>query len=187
MDKNPTNQPPTEPAAEAPAKNKGGRPLGALSRLTRENIEWGKRTGNGELPHQFLARVARGEVIRHDSIDPLTGEVTECYQIVPFEVRVDAAKAAAPYFAPKLATVEIAPNLSDDEVLALLTGAVRELGGNVPALLAGLDQEEDDDGTEPIRPITIDVAATPASGVPAADVRAAPERAAAAPGRRKLK
>jgi len=46
----------------------------------------------GELPHQFLLRVARGEEI-------------DGYTFTPKE-RVYAAIAAAPYFAPRLASVE---------------------------------------------------------------------------------
>lgn len=46
----------------------------------------------GELPHEFLARVARGEMI--DGYQPT------------FKERQEAASAAAPYFAPKLAQIE---------------------------------------------------------------------------------
>lgn len=46
----------------------------------------------GDLPHMFLAKVARGEDI--DGYKP------------SFRERMDAATAAAPYFAPKLAAIE---------------------------------------------------------------------------------
>lgn len=48
---------------------------------------------SGELPHQFLLRVARGEIV--DDHQPTFAE------------RVDAAKAAAPYFSARLASTKI--------------------------------------------------------------------------------
>ena len=45
------------------------------------------------LPHEFLLAVCRGEMV---------GGVTPS-----FEQRLDAAKAAAPFFAPKLAAVDL--------------------------------------------------------------------------------
>ena len=46
----------------------------------------------GELPHEFLLRVVRGE-----SIDE---------QVPTLEQRIAAAVSVAPYFAPKLAAIE---------------------------------------------------------------------------------
>jgi hypothetical protein len=59
--------------------------------LSQEAIEAATKTG--ELPHEFLLRVLRGEAI--DGEKPA------------FDKRIDAAKAAAPYFAPRLATATI--------------------------------------------------------------------------------
>ena len=61
-----------------------------MSRAAKEGIERAKATG--ELPHEFLLRVSRGEPI--DGKKPKPSE------------RIDAAKAAAPYFAPKLTYTE---------------------------------------------------------------------------------
>ena len=58
--------------------------------MSKVAIERAKATG--ELPHEFLLRVVRGEEI--DGTIPT------------FEQRVDAAAVAAPYFAPKLASIE---------------------------------------------------------------------------------
>jgi len=57
----------------------------------------------GELPHEFLLRVSRGGPI----IELVAREgVYEAVQRPPtFSERVDAAKAAAPFYAPKLANV----------------------------------------------------------------------------------
>lgn len=54
--------------------------------------EWAYATG--ELPHMFLLRVARGEEVKNG------GKPT-------FEEMVDAAKACAPFFAPKLQSVTV--------------------------------------------------------------------------------
>lgn len=56
--------------------------------------DWACQTG--ELPHMFLLRVARGEAVKPGGIKP------------SFEEQVDAAKACAGYFAPKLQSVHIA-------------------------------------------------------------------------------
>lgn len=47
----------------------------------------------GELPHEFLLRVSRGETVA--GYTPT------------FNERVDAAKAAAPYYAPKLGSTDV--------------------------------------------------------------------------------
>ena len=73
-------------------KRKGaGRPLGAATRRTREIAD--RAATAGELPHEFLLRIVRGEAI--DGMVPT------------FADRLDAAKAAAPYFAPRLAAVDL--------------------------------------------------------------------------------
>ena len=67
-----------------------GRPKGAVSKLAAAAVEKAKATG--DLPHEFLLRVVRGE-----SIDGMSPSI---------EQRIHAAIAAAPYFAPKLAAIE---------------------------------------------------------------------------------
>jgi len=67
-----------------------GRKPGSVSRMTQLARE--KAASTGELPHEFLLRVARG-----DAVD---GAVPTLAQ------RIDAAKAAAPYYAPRLAALE---------------------------------------------------------------------------------
>lgn len=73
----------------------------------------------GELPHEFLLRVAKGDPIEHKfwkikhfKQGPRAGEfkskelVTETLYPT-FQERMEAAKIAAPYFAPKLASSTI--------------------------------------------------------------------------------
>ena len=67
-----------------------GRPKGAVSRLTTEAVTKAKTTGI--LPHEFLLKIVRGEDI--DGTLP------------SIEQRIHAAIAVAPYFAPKLASIE---------------------------------------------------------------------------------
>ena len=67
-----------------------GRPKGAVAKLTATAVAHAKSTG--ELPHEFLLRVVRGE-----SIDD---------QVPTLEQRIAAAVSVAPYFAPKLAAIE---------------------------------------------------------------------------------
>jgi hypothetical protein len=67
-----------------------GRPKGAVAKLTASAVARAKATG--ELPHEFLLRIVRGETIDD--------------QIPSLEQRISAAVSVAPYFAPKLAAIE---------------------------------------------------------------------------------
>lgn len=68
-----------------------GRPKGSVNRMaTRAREEAAKA---GMLPHELLLAISRGEAI--------DGHVPS------FAERVDAAKAAAPFYAPKLAAVDV--------------------------------------------------------------------------------
>ena len=62
----------------------------AVAKITEEAVA--KAKAGGELPHQFLLRIMRGEVI--DGERP------------SLQMRIAAAVSAAPYFAPKLAVME---------------------------------------------------------------------------------
>lgn len=67
-----------------------GRPKGAVSKLAAEAVTKAKTTG--DLPHEFLLKIVRGETIDGVSLS--------------IEQRIHAAIAVAPYFAPKLAAIE---------------------------------------------------------------------------------
>lgn len=131
-----------------PTKNGGarpgaGRPKGALSKIAEEAREKAKSTG--QLPHEFLLSIARGEAIFREEIDPASGRIVKVQEQYDFEARKDAAKAAAPYFAPKISTVEVIHGVTDDEldniikVLAAETGFSPSDGGEEPE-----DEEEKD-------------------------------------------
>ncbi len=72
-----------------------------------------------ELPHEFLWRIGRGDPItlritkkKYYQFGPKTGEFKNTYVVEmeyypTFQERLEAAKIAAPYFAPKLATTTL--------------------------------------------------------------------------------
>lgn len=102
------------PRGSAPGERRGGRKAGTPNKTTQSVIDRAK--AKGMLPHEFLAAVARGEEI--DGITPT------------FEQRVDAAKACAPFYAPRLsstnATVRHLQSLAEitDRELGALAGLV---------------------------------------------------------------
>ena len=118
------------------ARPGAGRPKGSTQKITTKAREEAMKTGL--LPHEWLLKVARGEPILHkyyrttvDRRGKETKELVEEEVYADFATRVDAAKAAAPYFAPKLSaqTVSIPEpvqlehsnkTLSKDELLAEL-------------------------------------------------------------------
>src|ERR1700704_5836509 len=93
-----------------------GRPKGAISKMSAASRQAAAATG--ELPHQFLLRVMRGEPIEDHT--------------PTFEERLDAAKAAAPYYAPRLATQQVKlqtlRDASDEELDAALVTSLKQLG-----------------------------------------------------------
>ena len=76
--------------AKGGARQNAGRKAGQPNKLTQLVIEKAKATG--DLPHEFLLKVSQGQEI--DGVVP------------DLELRLDAAKAAAPFFAPRLAQIE---------------------------------------------------------------------------------
>lgn len=107
--------------------------------LTQQAKEQSAYTG--ELPHEWLARVARGDTIRQKRLvivyynsGPKKGEekervyIEEDYQ-PSFSERSEAARAAAPFFAPRLATQTVK---TDDKTTEALTQAFHALAGRLP-------------------------------------------------------
>lgn len=129
------------------ARPGAGRPKGSKDtkpkRSVRSTIAKAKAAtaGTDELPHQFLARIAAGETIKQKrqiivyyKSGPKKGEEKERrieeFDYTPtYTERVDAAKAAAPYLAPRLATQLIK---SDDETAGLVAQAFRQLAEGLP-------------------------------------------------------
>jgi hypothetical protein len=79
-----------------------------------------KAESKGMLPHELLAAVARG-----DEIDGVTPTL---------EMRLDAAKAAAPYYAPRL---------SNSNVTNRHITSISEISDAELATLAGIDGAEE--------------------------------------------
>lgn len=124
--------------------NKGGRPVGSMNRMSMAAREAAARTGL--LPHEILLSMARGEPVRIVKIGA-EGERRETWQEVDLDTAKDAAKAAAPYYAPKMSTVELLSGVSDDDLNELLKGAAAEAGIDLAALGGRTpepDQEEQD-------------------------------------------
>lgn len=86
-----------------------GRPKSRVTKVKEAAAEGARE--NGMLPHEWLLEVSRGKPVQHKigTRDAKTGKVIyESVTIYPdFETRIDAAKAAAPYFAPRLATQNV--------------------------------------------------------------------------------
>ena len=117
-----------------------GRPVGAVNSVTKEAIAAAK--AEGILPHEWLLNIVRGEPIEQrrwkielDENGKEVGRelVTELiYPDIP--MRQDSAKAAAPFYAPKLASQTVDMNatmgvhkLSDEEIDAKLSVLAQQL------------------------------------------------------------
>lgn len=122
-----------------------GRKKGTLGRLAHEAREMAKQTG--ALPHEILLSMARGEPQLRKVIDPATGKQTgTLYQVPDLEQSKDAAKAAAPYYAPKISTVEVITNVSDEQLDEFIARAAAEAG---ISLGSGGEVAQDEDPAGP--------------------------------------
>lgn len=91
---------------------------------------------SGLLPHEWLLKVSRGDGILHHRVvikydrtgKEIERTVVEEVVYADFTTRVDAAKAAAPFFAPKLAVQTITP-VSDMNALSEL---LKEVASRMP-------------------------------------------------------
>lgn len=125
-----------KPSGRGGARPGAGRKRRPSTRQSQEAIARAAETG--ELPHEFLLRIARGEPI-DQKVKGANGEIVMT-QITPsFDDRRDAAKAAAPYFAAKLSNIEVVKGMNDDE----LDESIRRL-----AAQAGIDLSADGEGGE---------------------------------------
>ena len=84
----------------------------------------------GELPHEFLLRVSRGGPIT----DVVAREgIYEAVERTPtFAERVDAAKAAAPFYAPKLASVAAQVETEVSSEFAAFVRRIQESNRGIP-------------------------------------------------------
>lgn len=107
-----------DPVTGRTRKNKpgAGRPAGSTKAKMSEERRRASLTG--DLPHQFLLRIMRGEVIYVQGVG-----------VKPdLAMRVDCAKAAAPYYAPKLAQVQVLESLSDEDLDFVIKNSASEAG-----------------------------------------------------------
>lgn len=89
------------PAGEVVKRKRGrkpGSPSSAITAMVRA-----KAVRTGKLPHEILLDIARGEPIDHHVWDHEKKAYVKRSIYPPWEDRVDAAKAAAPFYAPRLA------------------------------------------------------------------------------------
>lgn len=116
-----------------PRPNSGRKP-GSTNRVTVAAREAARETGL--LPHEWLLKVSRGEPIEQKRWkDVLDGEgnvvdrevVTEVVY-ADFGTRMDAAKAAAPFYAPRLATQTVSVQGGNEAVAE----ALKIIAGKLP-------------------------------------------------------
>jgi hypothetical protein len=115
------------------ARPGAGRKKGTLAKVTAKAREAAMETGL--LPHEWLLKVSRGEGIKHKrwviKYDTKGKEVSrdlieeEIY--ADFPTRIDAAKAASPFYAPKLAVQTVSLNGNSDAVAATLKAIAEKL------------------------------------------------------------
>jgi hypothetical protein len=96
--------------------------MNSLSKKARELA-----ASTGKLPHEILLNIARGIPIEVQEVQP-DGTFKPKYEPVTPDQVLDAAKAGAPYYAPKISTVEVVGNLDDATLDSLLERAAAEAG-----------------------------------------------------------
>lgn len=116
-----------------------GRPKGSLSSVTAKSKQAAMETGL--LPHEWLLKVSRGEGIIHKrwkieyhKTGPKVGTeksrtLVEEEIYADFTTRLDAAKAASGFYAPKLAVKVVNPEGDVVSVAAQLAALAEKLPG----------------------------------------------------------
>jgi hypothetical protein len=110
-----------------------GRPKGALSKVTAKAKQAAMETGL--LPHEWLLLVSRGEGIKHKRWvvkydakgNEKSRELVEEEVYADFPTRIDAAKAASPFYAPKLAVQTVSVSGNSDAVAETLKSIAEKL------------------------------------------------------------
>lgn len=116
------------------ARPGAGRPKGRTNSVTAKAREAAAETGL--LPHEWLLKVSRGEpvlqkrwVIKYDkSGKEVSRELVEEEVYADFPTRIDAAKSAAPFYAPKLAVQTVSVTGNSDAV----TNALKDIEEKLP-------------------------------------------------------
>ena len=110
-----------------------GRPKGALSKVTAKAKQAAMETGL--LPHEWLLQVSRGEGIKHKRWvikydtkgNEKSRDLVEEEIYADFPTRIDAAKAASPYYAPRLAVQTVSVTGTSDTVSDTLKAIAEKL------------------------------------------------------------
>lgn len=126
----------SEPSNRGGYRPGSGRPPGAISRMSKEARE--KAAATGMLPHEFLLAITRGERILRwaphpDPEQAAAGVVVQVEEKYTFEDRKDAAKAAAPYFAPRISAVEVIKGTPEHELDAIIAQLAAKAGVDLGA------------------------------------------------------
>lgn len=108
-----------------------GRKKNSPNRLAQEAVEKAKATGI--LPHEFLLKMVRGEVIYRfephpDPEQAAAGVIVKVVEKYEMKDRKDAAIGCAPYFASKLHAVELISGVTDDQLDEFIARAAAEAG-----------------------------------------------------------
>jgi hypothetical protein len=84
-------------------------------------------------------------MIETQVVNPETGVLKKMYHIPDFDTRVDAAKSAAPYYAPKLSAVQMMQQVANDQLDEIIKGLAAEAGVSLGELLEDPVAPEDND------------------------------------------
>lgn len=129
---------------DAPVKRGPGRPLGSINRLAKEAREAARQSG--KLPHEILLDIARGFPVLIKDLDPTTGEFVDRWVPTDLDRVIEAAGKAAPYFAPKISTVEVIQGVSDADLDQIIARAAAEAGLSFGDVGEGTQGEEAEAG-----------------------------------------
>lgn len=115
------------------ARAGAGRPKGRTNSVTAEARK--AAAESGLLPHEWLLKVSRGEPIEqkrwkiiYDSKGNEKGRELITEEVyADFPTRIDAAKAASPYYAPRLAVQNVSITGNQDAVAETLKSIAEKL------------------------------------------------------------
>lgn len=119
--------------ARGGARPGGGRPKGSVQKVTAQARE--AAAESGMLPHEWLLKVSRGEPIEqkrwkivYDKQGNEKGRELITEEVyADFPTRIDAAKAASPYYAPRLAVQNVSITGNTDAVSETLKSIAEKL------------------------------------------------------------
>lgn len=105
-----------------------GRKPGSTNKLSKAAVKAAQSSGK-QLPHEWMLDVMHGTQKVRDVIEvknPETGsQWIEIERQPSFEERLDAAKCAAPFYAPKLAALAVVPESDNEDPIKKLMDFVR--------------------------------------------------------------